>query len=308
MIKLATDLWEHVREDFDVVVYGGTALWLGVLMYLNYELALFKPLFDSRTGNRTLLNLIGFYGVPWLGVVLLQRLRGRVELNQVGLWRMGTFAVCLCAFVDWFPYHKHLMDLAPREAHRWLHSVLWNLKTTVLWSIPMLAYWATWDRDWTPSAYGWSWTRFNPRPYMWCLMVIFPLVTWASFLPSFQRQYPTYRPGTMESFYDIHPIFTVGVYEFIYGFDFSFVEMFFRGFLVIGLSRYLGKHAILPMCAMYAVLHFGKPFWETVGSIVGGYILGVFALHSRSIFGGIMLHVGLAWSMELAATLQRTYN
>ena len=59
------------------------------------------------------------------------------------------------------------------------------------------------------------------------------------------------------------------------------------------------------MVVCYASLHFGKPLGETIGSIFGGYILGVLALQTRSIWGGIIVHVGVAWLMDLAALLQK---
>jgi hypothetical protein len=43
---------------------------------------------------------------------------------------------------------------------------------------------------------------------------------------------------------------------------------------------------------------------EAVSSIFGGYILGVIALQTRSIWGGILVHVGIAWMMEAIAWLQ----
>jgi hypothetical protein len=97
----------------------------------------------------------------------------------------------------------------------------------------------------------------------------------------------------------------VAAYELAYGFDFISTEYFFRGFLVIGLYRYLGPQVLLPMAASYAVLHFGKPMAEAISSLFGGYILGVIAIHHRSIWGGVVVHVGLAWMMEFAGFLMR---
>jgi hypothetical protein len=43
---------------------------------------------------------------------------------------------------------------------------------------------------------------------------------------------------------------------------------------------------------------------ETVGSVFGGFALGVLAYKSRNIYGGIIVHLGVAWGMELAAFSQ----
>ena len=76
----------------------------------------------------------------------------------------------------------------------------------------------------------------------------------------------------------------------------------------MALSRYMGAGVIMPMVAVYAFLHFGKPMGETIGSIFGGTILGILAYYSRSILGGIIIHVGVAYLMEFTAFLQHTFN
>lgn len=98
------------------------------------------------------------------------------------------------------------------------------------------------------------------------------------------------------------------VFELAYGIDFIATELLFRGFLIIGMAHILGKDVILPMVVTYAFLHFGKPLGETIGSVFGGYILGIMALYSRNIWGGIAIHLGVAWLMELAAFLQLLRN
>jgi hypothetical protein len=88
-------------------------------------------------------------------------------------------------------------------------------------------------------------------------------------------------------------------YELSYGLDFVSIELFFRGFLVIALARYAGQYAILPMAAFYCTIHFGKPLGECISSFFGGLALGVIAWRTRSILGGLIVHLGLAWLMEV---------
>jgi membrane protease YdiL (CAAX protease family) len=97
---------------------------------------------------------------------------------------------------------------------------------------------------------------------------------------------------------------TALLYELCYGWDFVPTELIFRGFLVIGMSRVLGRGAVLPMVVWYCTVHFGRPVGETISSLFGGYLLGVLALSTRSIWGGLLIHIGIAWGMELAAFLQ----
>ena len=45
-----------------------------------------------------------------------------------------------------------------------------------------------------------------------------------------------------------------------------------------------------------------------ISSFFGGYILGVFAYYSRSIWGGIIVHMGIALLMDLAAVLAKYWG
>jgi hypothetical protein len=138
--------------------------------------------------------------------------------------------------------------------------------------------------------------------------MVLPLVIIASFEAGFRNYYPLYHryeitaannPTQMPPW-----LFALG-YEISYGLDFFNVEFLFRGVLVIGVSQLIGKEAILPMVGAYCFLHFGKPVGECISSIFGGYILGVVAFYTRNIWGGVMVHVGLAWMMEAVAFVQR---
>ena len=73
----------------------------------------------------------------------------------------------------------------------------------------------------------------------------------------------------------------------------------------MAMVKYCGRQCILPMAAFYMLIHFGKPLGETVSSFFGGTLLGILALETRSIYGGIMVHLGIAWLMELGAIVGR---
>ena len=87
-------------------------------------------------------------------------------------------------------------------------------------------------------------------------------------------------------------------FEISYSLDFISIELFFRGFLIIGFMRFVGANAILPMAAFYCSIHFGKPLGECISSYFGGMVLGVIAYRTTSILGGLIVHLGIAWAME----------
>ena len=108
--------------------------------------------------------------------------------------------------------------------------------------------------------------------------------------------------------YTTHRWFTKLIYEVSYGLDFISIEIFFRGLLVLGMLRFAGTVAILPMAAFYCTIHFGKPMAECISAFFGGIILGVIAQRTRSIVGGLTIHLGLAALMETAGYFARIYK
>jgi len=77
--------------------------------------------------------------------------------------------------------------------------------------------------------------------------------------------------------------------------------------MVIGMVGIMRRHAVLPMAVTYCFLHFGKPMAECISSFFGGYLLGVIAMYTRSIFGGCIIHMGIAFLMEAAAMIQHYF-
>jgi membrane protease YdiL (CAAX protease family) len=54
----------------------------------------------------------------------------------------------------------------------------------------------------------------------------------------------------------------------------------------------------------YLMIHFPKPWLEATGAIFFGLFPGMLALRTRSIWGGVLVHVSIALSMDLLALLQ----
>ena len=144
---------------------------------------------------------------------------------------------------------------------------------------------------------------FKPAPYFGLLLLLVPLIALASFQHDFLAVYPKVGNLVFINGYTRPSWPWKAVYELSYGLDFLGIELFFRGLLVIGLLRYAGTDAILPMAAFYCTIHFGKPMGECISSFFGGLILGVLATRTRTIYGGLIVHLGLAWLMELGGLL-----
>jgi hypothetical protein len=131
-------------------------------------------------------------------------------------------------------------------------------------------------------------------------LVMAPLLVWASSLDSFQATYPFYS-GAAEGGMQFW------VYELGYWLQFVALEAFFRGYLVFGLAPALGAgNAVLVMVIPYVMVHFGKPTLEVFAAVVAGFILGHMALRARSWVGGALLHIAVAFTMDVAAISRST--
>jgi hypothetical protein len=98
------------------------------------------------------------------------------------------------------------------------------------------------------------------------------------------------------------------LYELSYGSDFLSIELFFRGFLVLAFMKYAEIDVLLPMAVFYCTIHFGKPLGECISSFWGGLILGIVTYNTRTIYGGLIVHLGIAWLMELGGYLGNLYR
>ncbi|MEW5853827.1 MAG: CPBP family glutamic-type intramembrane protease [Myxococcota bacterium] len=132
-----------------------------------------------------------------------------------------------------------------------------------------------------------------------------PVVITVSFFDAFKRTYPMNGwAGTEAVNYftgkggSVLPIL---IYELAYGLYFIGWEFFFRGFMGFGLFRTLGWYSVLVATIPFAVMHVGKPEPEALGSVVAGIALGIFALKERSFLYGALLHMLVAWSMDILA-------
>jgi hypothetical protein len=159
------------------------------------------------------------------------------------------------------------------------------------------------EGDTLPESIGLTKRNFNAAPYFGLLLLLLPLIALASTQHDFLQVYPKVQHLSFIDAY-AHPAWPWKLlYELSYGLDFLGIELFFRGLLVIGLLRFVGQDAVLPMAAFYCTIHFGKPLGECISSFFGGLILGVIAANTRTILGGLIVHLGLAWLMELGGWL-----
>lgn len=135
-------------------------------------------------------------------------------------------------------------------------------------------------------------------PYLLLIAAMVPLLTWASLQHDFSLVYPRAKVITQVMGNDAKPGHFL-IFEAAYVSDFITIELFFRGFLIAVLSKVLGRNAVLPAALFYFCIHLGKPMFEAISSFFGGMILGTISYQSKSIWGGWLVHAGIALLMEL---------
>lgn len=136
--------------------------------------------------------------------------------------------------------------------------------------------------------------------YVWMLIIMVPPVIYFSGTESFLASYPFYNIAKGESLY---PNFLI--WELFYFLQFFALEFLFRGFILHGTKQRFGFSAIFVMMIPYCMIHFGKPFIETIAAIVAGIILGLLSLKSKSIWLGVALHCSVALTMDLSALYRK---
>lgn len=156
-----------------------------------------------------------------------------------------------------------------------------------------------------PAYYGLRFSKnLNLAPYFLILGIMAVLISISTLSSGISHYYPIYKRMGIYVYAQqigLSPALSTAIFELVYASDFISVELFFRGFALYTLSKYLGKQTVLPLALCYMIFHFGKPMVETISSFFGGYLLGVFALHTRNIWGGVILHIGTALFMEIIA-------
>ncbi|MEJ2207227.1 MAG: hypothetical protein P8170_24380 [Gemmatimonadota bacterium] len=276
------------------VNYGGSAEGLRWKAWLNQE---------YRGSELLMLLYVPFYGVPYLlSLVAFAHFHKRWEIfRDRELWIRIAFLLLVLGFDSGFYYFDNLGASQLPPADRWFFArTAGKFSSVVAIFLPLLIFRWWRDRD-LPSLYGLTPRGFHPRPYLLLLAAMVPLILAATFLDDFMRAYPRIGLARVDGLSSLSRGEALMLFEVAYAFDFVWTELLFRGFMVLGFERQLGAGSLLPMVTVYCMRHFNKPLGESISSILGGFVLGVIAWRSRSILGGLLLHVGVALLMEALA-------
>lgn len=297
----------YLKDNFRIKAHVLIGLFLAVSIYLNYTYGIYNNYFKVQNNSEIgVLKLWGLYVLAFLIPLIILAIfqKGKKSLFNIKFLIFGLFALFLMTLDSSYYLLKYLTVLLPKDAtsFNFYSACVSNLLSAVTIMLPLFIIYKS-TKYFSSESYGLTVRGANLKPYLMVVAIIVPAVfILAATQDDFTKYYPTYKPYRYRMV-ELPELIKIALFEFCYGFDFINVELIFRGFMVVGLSRFVGKDAILPMVSCYVFLHFGKPMAEAIISIFGGLGLGIAAYKSRNITGGILVHLSVAWGMELAAYL-----
>ncbi|TNF23855.1 MAG: hypothetical protein EP314_08705 [Bacteroidetes bacterium] len=301
MKELYHALADFIRKDFSWPIHGATMVFLAIAMYINYSPTIDVSPFDLRGG---VWPRSGYYGILFGGTYFATALLCQVGNSTRFLndWRFWVLALAF-VFIATVP-KLHIWPLIHIREQGWnLHEMVFVSRChffvhQMLISLFGLGIVYLMMRSKVDIEYGFSLKWDALRPYFLVLLLVAPLIVAASFFPAFQDAYPQYKPWKYNDVFGLDNTQRAVLFELCYSTGFVAVEAVFRGALAMTMIKLMGTRAVLAMASFYCVFHFGKPAGEAVGAFFGGYALGVLAIHSRSVFGGLIVHLGVAMLME----------
>lgn len=305
MKKVWQFLAKHVREDFHPLHYSVVIIILIASLAFNYTVDFEDGTLDKLPPMQRWLAYFAMYAILFYVTVFSSTFFTKSSPFRSSKFWVVSMTGLVCLSVDaGAPFlHWLLAGNIPNQLYIWAFKVLNNLMSFFIVFLPIVLLHKIIEND--DVRYGLKPKAFDARPYFTMLLIMLPLLITVSFQSGFQKQYPMYCPTRAHEYLGVGEWFTVATYELAYGLDFITVEYLFRGLFVIGLAPFLGRSGVLAMAVIYCSLHFGKPAGEAISSIFGGYILGIVAYETKSVWGGVIVHVGIAWLMELIGYLQK---
>lgn len=303
MGKVWTLLRTYFRKHFNPVYFTAVVLFTAALVTAEYTWDIERRFIDNEYNSLSrLLRYCLMYFVAFGGgyALYLFDKKNRKLLLRPALWLFVILAVVLFSVRTWFHHHGFITANWVSPAYQTIATkCIINLQGLVFLFLPLVVFWFFADRRNQP-VYGFRHKSVALRPYGIMLLIMLPLIiaaaTQADFLDTYPRAFHLNLPAEKEG----NGWLTL-LYELCYASDFVTTEFFFRGFLILAMARFAGPNVILPMCVFYVVIHFGKPLGETISSFLGGWLLGILAYETKSIYGGIIVHLGIALMMELVA-------
>lgn len=305
-------LKDYLKEHFNLKLYISTVILVSLLLYFNFKYDIEDSHIDKfyKTPWHTVLFFL-YQGIPYYLTLVFVYLftDNKKFFSNKRFWILSLLGFLVLALDRGF-YHQIYFTkwISNKHSYRYISRIVNSFISLFVTVLPFYIIYKTLLKKELSHFYGLQNIRkVKLKPYWMMILLMVPLLLLASYQPDFLREYPRYqRSGgsLIIKYFSFSELAVVSFYELSYAFGFFIVEIIFRGYFIFALVKYLGKDVVLPMAVTYCVLHFGKPIGEAISSFFGGFLLGVVALKTNNIYGGILIHIGIALLMELFAFMQ----
>lgn len=305
-------LKEYLKEHFNVKLYVSTLILVSLLLYFNFKYDIEDSHIDKfyKTPWHTLLFFL-YQGIPYYLTLVFVHFftENNKFFRSKRFWLLSVLGLIVLALDRGFYHQVYVAEwISDKHSYRFIRKILNSLVSLFITVLPFYVIYKTLLKKDLTHFYGIQNIRkVRLQPYLMMLLLMVPVILIASYQPDFLREYPRFQRsgGSMiVKYFSFPKSAIIGIYELVYAFGFFIVELIFRGYFIFALVKYLGKDVVLPMAVTYCVLHFGKPLGEAISSFFGGFLLGTIALKTNNIYGGIVIHIGIALLMELFAFIQ----
>ena len=275
-----------------------SSFFIAIFIFINYYYGLNHYISTLADGQQYLSWYVVFLAAFAFPYILTALFSQQPIFNNKNFLLLFLIAPAIFSWKMAFDLDVHFSNNRIQNAY-WNQVIYWPFKLVIVTTVLFIIWKLTKEKQ---PFYGISIKDFSFKPYLLMLLIMVPLVAAASTQPDFLAMYPKLKSISFLKDQHNNGLYKI-LYELSYGSDFVSIELFFRGFLILAFAKWFGKDAILPMACFYCTIHFGKPLGECISSFFGGLILGVVTYHTRTIFGGLMVHLGIAWMMELGGYL-----
>jgi len=303
---LFREIGKFIKEDFHLLSYIYTLIFVGIFVFFNYEYGFYRNVMKtSYTEGNSMFYFPAFYMFFYFGVAIptLILRKDFKTLKNSKFYFKSVFFIFIYGLSIGFYAHKNLqIGSLFHEENAYIIRILSQLKSLLFYFVPLYILKRVYDRK-IEGIYGLTRKTNHLKGYFSLFLFLLPFVIMISYSPDFQQAYPQFKPWFYDGIFGLPTYLYSIFFEITYALDFVMTELMFRGALVIGMAALLGRKAILPMVAMYCAIHFGKPLGETISSVFGGFILGALAYQTRHIWGGVIVHILIALSMEVLGNI-----
>ncbi len=311
MKSLFFEVIGHIRANVRWPILLAVFVLMTAFIFVNYELNFEDGIVDTLPFPYRVPAMFLFHVAPYLLTVLIitPYIKDKTWYKSRGFWLRLLIGFTILALDRSIQLRSLLLEYTDIADRVFINSIVKRIVSLLTMVLPLFIMSFFFEKSIPGRGFGLIVKRFDVRPYLILLSLAGIGIAFGGFFKDIQEYYPRYLElggSQYAARHDVPGWLNVIIYELAYGIDFISVEMFFRGFLIYSFTRYFGPYVVFPMITTYCFLHFGKPMTEAISSLFGGYILGVISLNSKTIWGGVLIHVGIAWLMEVIGFIFRT--